>query len=77
MGTTTITITVDNDLARIYYNATAEERQKIEAIVRLWLQDLAESNRLPLSDLMDTISDRAQARGLTPEILDTLLDDDE
>jgi hypothetical protein len=30
-----------------------------------------------LGELMDSISDRAQARGLTPDILESLLDDDD
>jgi hypothetical protein len=31
---------------------------------------------VPLADLMDEISKKAQRRGLTPEILETLLDVD-
>lgn len=58
MSTTTITITLHHELAQIYYNASAEERQKIEAMVRLWLRDLASSDRSSLSELMDTLSDK-------------------
>jgi hypothetical protein len=37
----------------------------------------ATSDQLDLKTLMDRISDRAQARGLTPDILESLLGDDE
>jgi hypothetical protein len=77
MGTTTITIPVDSELARVYNSASPEVRRKIQAFISLWLSELAAPGGKSLDELMDSISDKAQARGLTPEILETLLHDDE
>jgi hypothetical protein len=71
-----ITIPMDAELAEVYKTASTEDQQKIQALVSIWLREIATSDSHALSELMDTISDRAQARGLTPEILDELLEDD-
>ncbi len=73
MATATITIELDEDAARIYTTGAEEEQQKMRLLLSLWLRDFAASPTVPLRELMDEISDKAQARGLTPEILDTLL----
>jgi hypothetical protein len=71
-----ITIPMDAELAEVYKTASTEDQQKIQALVSIWLREIATSDSHALSELMDTISDRAQARGLTPEILDELLEDE-
>jgi hypothetical protein len=75
MTVSTINIPVDSDLARIYDASSDEERQKLQVLVSLWLRDMVAQGSLPA--LMDEISDRARARGLTPDLLESLLDDDE
>jgi hypothetical protein len=75
MGTTTITIPLDSDLARVYNSASPEVRRKIQAFISLWLSELAAPGGKSLDQLMDSISDKAQARGLTSEILESLLSD--
>jgi hypothetical protein len=75
MTTQPITIHVDESAARIFKNATPEERRKLEALISLQLLD-AGAPGLPLRDLMQMISQRAQARGLTEEKLQELLADD-
>ena len=77
MATSTVKIPLDNDLARIYNTASAENRRKIQLLLELGLREIAGSNHAPLAKLMDTISDNAQARGLTPELLESLLNGDE
>ncbi len=77
MAMTTITIPIDSELARIYNTASVEDKRKFQALLAVWLRAIATSGQLDLESLMDTISDRAQARGLTPEILESLLGDDE
>jgi hypothetical protein len=75
MTTTKITVQVDTDLARIYRSASAEERYKLNLLLNLSLRGLfTQSKTLP--ELMNALSDKAQARGLTPEELDKILDAD-
>jgi hypothetical protein len=66
-----ITVRVDADAARAYRAATAEERRKLDLLVSLRIHDALEA-RGSLQELMRDISRQAQARGLTPEILDAI-----
>ncbi|GIV82989.1 MULTISPECIES: hypothetical protein [Roseiflexus] len=69
---TVITIPLDADTARLYSQAPADLRRKFQLLLNLWLRDLIISPR-PLQAIMDEISQKAQERGLTPEILESLL----
>jgi hypothetical protein len=77
MTDTMITIPVDADTARAYQAASLEEQQKIQVLLRLRLRELTSMPNVSLRDLMDEIGTQAEARGLTPEILESLLHDDE
>ena len=68
-----ITVTVDPDVAKFYSSASNEERRKPDLLVNLRLRDVIEARR-PLQEIMDEVSRRAQKRGLTPEILQSILD---
>jgi hypothetical protein len=77
---TELKIKVPLDVAETYWNATDEERQKIEAKIAFYLQSSTLSRQDSLETLyqtMDTIGQKAQERGLTPEILESLLDEDD
>ncbi len=76
MEMTTIRIPVDPALAQVYNTASTEDQRKMQALVALWLREFDATGQVPLNVLMDAISDNAQARGLTPELLESLLDDD-
>ncbi len=69
---TTITIPLDADTARLYGEAPIDLQRKLQLLLNLWLHDLIASQR-PLQVIMDEISQKAQERGLTPEILENLL----
>jgi Holliday junction resolvase-like predicted endonuclease len=69
----TISIQVDADLARAFQSAQPEEQQKIQALVSFWLKRAM--NLTSLQTTMDRMSDEAQANGLTPEILQSILDE--
>lgn len=71
----TIQIQVDERLARAYNDATAEEKERLQSLLSLWLQEFGKAP-LDLTELMDEISRRARERGLTPEILEALLRDE-
>jgi len=72
MPTTTISIQVDEDLARLYQSAPPDDQSKLRLLMNLWLRELLASST-SLNSLMDEISDKAQARGLTAAKLAKML----
>jgi Mg/Co/Ni transporter MgtE len=75
METETITIRVTPDAARIFNTVSADEQRKLEALLSLRLLELSQEEE-SLEDIMRNISRKAQARGLTPEILESILNDE-
>ena len=69
----TISIPLDPQTARAYSAAHAEEKMKMQALVSLWLRELTAGGLPSLEQVLDEAGRKAQARGLTPEILDSLL----
>jgi len=69
----TITIPLDPETARAYDSATPEEKRKMQALLSLWLRELAAHEGPSLQEVLDEVGRKAKARGLTPEILDSLL----
>ena len=76
-----ITIKVPSNIALAYRNATEAEREKIElklaAIMQLQFKTPRKEAIARLRNTMDAVSKEAQAKGLTPEILELILNDDE
>ena len=70
-----ITVSVDSDVANIYRSASSKERRKLDLLINLRLRDAAESEK-SLQDIMQEISRNAQHRGLTPDILKSILDEE-
>ena len=68
-----ITVSVDSDVAKLYRSASDYERRKLDLLVNLRLRD-ATGSRKSLRDIMLEISRNAERRGLTPEILQSILD---
>ena len=75
MAHTTISIPVDEATALAYNQASAEEQKKIQILLRLRVNELFTQSDVSLQQVMDEIGAKAEARGLTPEILETLLRD--
>ncbi len=73
--TETIMVTVDSEVAEKYRSASKSERLKLDWLVSLHLRNLMGPRR-PLEETMRELSQRAQERGLTPEILQSILDDE-
>lgn len=73
----TIQIDVPNELVGAYERATAEERKRFQVWIELLLKDMARKEKLSLLEAMDRLSAEAQANGLTPEILEEILSDEE
>lgn len=74
MNTEPITIHVAPDAARVF-NTVSVEQRKLEALLSLRLLELTQREE-SLEDVMRDISRKAQARGLTPEILESILNDE-
>jgi len=73
---TTIPLEVDADTARAFSEASAEERRKLQLLLRLRLRELTARPARPLKEVMDEIGRHAESQGLTPEILESLLRDE-
>jgi hypothetical protein len=69
-----ITVSVDPDVASAYRAASEADRRKLDLLVNLKLRDVTRSQE-SLQDVMFEISRNAQQRGLTLEILQSLLDE--
>ena len=76
MITLTISIEVDADTARTFSQASAEEQRKLRLLLGLRLRELLARPGRPLKETMDEIGAEAEARGLTPEILESLSHDE-
>ena len=48
----------------------------MEALLSLWLKEIAAADARPLKEVMDEIGREAQRRGMTPEILESILNDE-
>jgi hypothetical protein len=73
MAQSIIAVPLDPDTARAYESASPEERRKIQAVVSLWIRELAAKNLPSLQSVLDDVGSKAQARGLSQEMLDSLL----
>ncbi len=73
--TVPITLEIEAKAANMYQNISSGEKRKLQYLFSLLVN---EHKQLPnfLELLMDTISLHAQQRGLTPEILNQLLEDE-
>ncbi|RZM78616.1 hypothetical protein [Leptolyngbya iicbica] len=76
MTTSQISISVDDETAQAYAAMSPEAQQKVQMVLRLQMQALLNQPPRSLQAIMDDIGAKAEARGLTPQILETLLSDD-
>ena len=73
----TIQIPLPEPLAEIYENASIEDKRKAQWLIELVLRDLWADQSESLIEVIDEISQLAAERGITPEILNEILEDDE
>jgi predicted nucleic acid-binding protein len=69
-----ITIQVNPELAQAFVSASPEQQQKIQTLLNQWLEQAIAVSKL--QSTMDQISQEAEAAGLTPEILESILSDE-
>lgn len=67
-----ITIRVDPQAAEAYRSASEPDRRKLDLLLSLRLHDALETGA-SLQALMSDVSRKARERGLTPEILESIL----
>jgi hypothetical protein len=72
---TKISIEVSPEAAELYQSAPPEEKERVRSLVDLLIRKPVNNDLEFLRKLMDEISDEAEARGLTPEILESLLNE--
>ena len=74
MQTEEITIRVNAEAARAYRAASESDRRKLDLLLSVRLHDALHPSGT-LQELMHELSRKAQERGLTPEILESILHD--
>lgn len=77
MATTGLTIQVSEESARAFAQVSPQDQRKIQLPLDLRLRDLTISPlpRKSLQAVMDEIGQKAAVRGLTPDVLESLLND--
>jgi len=70
-----ITVKVSSKAAQAYQQATAKQKENLNTLVSLFLEQEITEDIDSLGTLMDKISERAVSRGLTPEILESILNE--
>ena len=76
MSTEAITLEIDSEAAQAFKSVSAEERGKLQVLLGIWLKEYAKADAASLKETMDTISRNAHSRGLTPEILESILEEE-
>jgi hypothetical protein len=72
MATDEITIRVDAEAAKAYRGASEEQRRKLDLLLGLRLHDVMRPGG-SLKDLMRELSRNARERGMTSEVLESIL----
>jgi hypothetical protein len=75
MANAIITIPIDPQTVRAYESAAPDEKQKIQVLLGIWLRELAARDYPSLQEILDEVGDKAKARGFTPEILGSLVEE--
>jgi hypothetical protein len=76
MSTEAITIEVDSETARFFKSASTEEQAKLQALLGIWLKEYARADAVSLKETMTETSQKAQGRGLTPQVLESILEEE-
>lgn len=69
----TIAIQIDEDIAQAFQSSQPEQQQQIQAWLNQWMRQALRISKL--QNTMDRLSDEAVANGLTPEILQAIIDE--
>jgi hypothetical protein len=75
MTTESISIEVNSETAKAFRAADEDKRRCWSLLLELRLRNLLSPPQRTLVEIMDDVSAQAQANGLTPEILESILND--
>jgi len=70
-----ITIQIDPKIAEKFESSSPQQQEQIQKLVNYWIKKAIETNQL--QTIMDKMSDEAIKNGLTPEILESLLNENQ
>ncbi len=68
----TIAIQIDEDIAQEFQSSQPEQQQQIQAWLNQWMRQALKISKL--QNTMDRMSDEAVANGLTPAVLQAIID---
>ena len=71
-----LTLQVQPETAHAFLAASEEDRRKIELVLGFQLAWLVGPSVCSLEEAMDRLGREAEANGLTPEILESILNED-
>ncbi len=69
----TISIQIDEDTAQAFQSSQPEQQQQIQVWLNQWMRQALKISKL--QNTMDRLSDEAVANGLTPEILQAIINE--
>ncbi|MBD2176149.1 hypothetical protein H6F42_04350 [Pseudanabaena sp. FACHB-1998] len=69
----TIAIQIDEDIAQAFQSSQPEQQQQIQAWLNQWMRQALKISKL--QNTMDRLSDEAVSNGLTPEILQAIINE--
>jgi DNA-binding protein YbaB len=72
-----ITLQLDSDAVEVFKMISDTDKEKLEILVSSLFKEYKKSSIETLKQTMDEISQKAQERGLTPEILEEILSEEE
>ncbi len=73
MSTEPITLDVDSEAAQAFKSASTEDKKKFVILFSCYLREYTKADPSSLQKMMDELSQKARDRGLTPDILDSIL----
>jgi hypothetical protein len=76
MSVATISIPLDNRIVQAYNRAPRERQERLQKLIAVMVEQFADSSPQSLFTLMDEMSDEAARKGLTEEILASILQDE-
>jgi hypothetical protein len=73
MVTEPVTLQIEVDAARAFRSASPDEQEKLQILMSVLMKEYSRTNSPSLKRTMDAIGERAREKGLTPELLDSIL----
>jgi hypothetical protein len=73
--TSPLTIHVDSEAARAYQDACEQDRRKIKLLLDIELRKVVSPGPSRLLDVIERMGREAEANGMTPESLESIMND--